>query len=149
MTKTNLKSQYRINFLWCILFLVFPLGLFSCTSGLEGKLVGTWKGSDFLFQKTEGPDLVATINGGLERQLNSKLVLNENGTYEKLVGEYDNGKGTWVLEDDQLITRGESGNELVYLLLKVTDKELIIRHDVSVDTPKGQLVGTITLSYLR
>ncbi|MEB2782857.1 hypothetical protein U3A58_20930 [Algoriphagus sp. C2-6-M1] len=149
MTKTIPSSQFRINFSGCILFLILLLGLFSCTGGLEGKLVGTWRGSDFLFQKTEGPDLVATINGGLDQHLDSKLILNKDGTYEMLVREYDNGKGTWVLEDDRLITTGESGNELVYQLFKVTDNELIIRHEVTLDTPMGELVGKITLSYSR
>ncbi|MEB2785900.1 lipocalin family protein [Algoriphagus persicinus] len=149
MNITNPSSQFRINFSGCILFLILLLGIFSCTGGLEGKLVGTWRGSDFLFQKTEGPDLVATINGGLDLHLDSKLILNEDGTYEMLVREYDNGKGTWVLEDDRLITTGESGNELVYQLFKVTDNELIIRHDVTLDTPMGELVGKITLSYSR
>lgn len=138
-----------IRFLVNMIFLFFFLSIFSCTSRLEEKLKGEWKGSDFLFVKTEGPDLVATINGGLNQHLNSKLILNDDGTYEKRVGEYDNGSGTWLLENDHLIATSESGSEIVYKLLKVTEDELVTVHQVSLDTPNGKLVGKITLSYRK
>ncbi len=142
-------TQPKFRFPLTVLLFLFLLSMFSCTSGSEGKLIGTWKGSDFLFIKTEGPDLVVTINGGLEQHLNSKLIFKEEGTYEKLVGEYDNGNGTWIVEDGQLITTGENGNVLIYKLLKVTDDELITSHDVSLDTPEGEIKGKITLSYTK
>lgn len=123
--------------------------MFSCTSGLERKLGGTWTGSDFLFVKTGGIDFVATINGGLDQHLKSKLILNDDGTYKKFVEEYDNGSGTWELEDDKLITTGEDGNELIYSLLKVTDNELVIIHEVTLTTPNEEQTGKITLSYSR
>ncbi|WP_192350638.1 hypothetical protein [Algoriphagus sp. Y33] len=129
--------------------LILLLSIMSCSSSLEKKLIGTWKGSDFFFIRKEGPDLVVTVNGGIQQHLNSKLILNEDGTYGKLVGEYDNGKGTWKVEDDQLITQVEDGNVVVYKLLKITDRELIIRENVTLETPKGELVGEITLSYSR
>lgn len=143
------KTTSDHNFLASIFQFVLLFGLFSCTGGLEEKLVGTWKGSDFLFQKTEGPDMVVTINGGLNQHLHSSLILHDDGTYGKLVGEYDNGKGTWVIVDDQLVMTSEEGNELTYTLLKVTENELVTIHDVSLDTPQGTLVGKITLSYTR
>lgn len=142
-------TQANFRFPLILLLLLFSLSVFSCSNGLEGKVIGTWKGSDFLFLKTEGPDLVATINGGLDQHLNSKLILKEDGTYEKLVAEYDNGKGTWKVKNDQLIISDESGNELIYTLLKVTDKELVTSHEVSMDTPIGEMAGKITLSYSR
>ena len=141
------KNYPNQRFFISILSLILSLSMSSCTSGLEKKLVGTWKGSDFLFVKTGGIDLVATINGGLDQHLKSKLILNEDGTYKKLVGEYDNGSGTWELEDDKLITTGEDGNELIYTLLKVTDNELVTIHDVTIATPNGEQAGKITLSY--
>src|SRR5690606_18457538 len=134
MTKRNPRRQ----FLASISLLILILNLFCCTGGLEAKLVGEWKGSDFLFLKTEGPDLVATVNGGLDQHLHSRLILKENGTYEKFVGEYDNGKGTWKVKNDQLITTSENGNELIYTLLKVTGNELITNHEVTMDTPSGE-----------
>ena len=75
--------------------------------------------------------------------------LNEDGTYQKLVGEYDNGSGIWMLEDDNLVLLDNNGNELNYTLLKVTENELVTIHDVSMDTPSGELSGKITLSYTR
>ncbi|MEP0713099.1 MAG: hypothetical protein ABJC55_14365 [Algoriphagus sp.] len=125
------------------------MGLGSCSSGLEKKLLGTWQGSDFLFVKTAGPDLVATVNGGLDQHVKSRLILNEDSTYQRLVGEYDNGQGTWKVNDDQLILRDEAGNELIYKVMKVTEMELVISQEVSMDTPSGELSGSITLSYLR
>ena len=65
------------------------------------------------------------------------------------VGEYDNGKGTWTVEKDKLITMHENGDELIYTLLKVTDKELITQHEVELNSPEGTLIGEIILSYSR
>ena len=129
--------------------LILLLATFSCSGGLEKKLVGTWKGYDFIFQKTEGPEIVVTINGGLEQHLRSKLILNEDYTFQKFVGEYDNGKGTWSVEDDKLITTQENGDELIYTLLKVSDKELMTMHEVELKSPDGTLKGKIILSYTR
>ncbi len=93
--------------------------------------------------------MVATVNGGLDQHLNSKMILKEDGSYEMLIATYDNGKGTWEVDVDQLILSDESGNELIYKLLKVTDKELVTSHEVSIDTPSGEMSGKITLSYIR
>ncbi|WP_339869498.1 hypothetical protein [uncultured Algoriphagus sp.] len=131
------------------ILLVSLLCLFSCSGGLEGELVGNWKGTDHLFRRTEGPEVVVTVNGGLEQHLRSKLILNDDGTFQKLVGEYDNGKGTWTVEKDKLITMHENGDELIYTLLKVTDKELITQHEVELNSPEGTLIGEIILSYSR
>lgn len=128
-----------------ISLLFFSFSIFSCSVNLEEKLVGTWNGYDFSFQKTEGPDIAVTINGGLEQHLRSKLILNENGTFQKLVGEYDNGKGIWNVEDDKLIATLDNGDEMVYTLLKVTDKELMTLHEVEMESPDGTLVGKIVL----
>ncbi|WP_425639333.1 hypothetical protein ACPUEN_06690 [Algoriphagus yeomjeoni] len=137
------------KFLLPISILIISLTTFSCSVNLEDKVVGTWQGYDFMFQKTEGPDIVVTINGGLEQHLRSKLVLSDEGTFQKLVGEYDNGKGTWLVEDDKLITTYVNGEELIYTLLKVTDKELMTMHEVDLKTPDGTLKGKIILSYTR
>ncbi|MDR7129661.1 hypothetical protein J2X69_002006 [Algoriphagus sp. 4150] len=144
MNKTN--SIWTFSVMGALLIL---LTCFSCSGSIEKKLIGTWEGSDHLFIRTAGPDLVITVNGGIQQHLNSKLILNEDGTYEKLVGEYDNGKGTWKLEDGQLITQVADGNEVVYKLLKITERELIIQEDVTLETPKGELVGKITLTYSK
>lgn len=145
MNRINLVSR----FLLASILLIISLSTFSCNGGLEGKLAGTWQGSDFLFQKTEGPDIVVTVNGGIEQHLKSKLILIDDGTFQRLVGEYDNGKGTWLVKDDQLITTAENGDELIYTLIKVTDKELVTLHEVEIDTPNGALAGKIVLSYTR
>lgn len=144
-----LLKQLQRRFLACMPYLFLFLCLFSCNASLEEKLIGNWKGSDFLFVKTDGPDIVATINGGLDQHLNSKFVIKEDGTYEKLVGEYDNGKGTWYLEDDRLIIRNSEGDELEYKLLKLTDSKLVVGQEVSMDTPSGKLSGEIILTYTR
>ena len=137
------------NLVLPISLLFFSLSIFSCSVNLEEKLVGTWNGYDFSFQKTEGPDIAVTVNGGLGQHLRSKLILNENGTFQKLVGEYDNGKGIWYVEDDKLIATLDNGDEIVYTLLKVTDKELMTLHEVEMESPDGTLVGKIVLSYTR
>lgn len=143
-----MKSK-PVNQTWgSVPLLIVLLFVFSCAGSSEGKLIGTWKGSDYLFLKTSGEDVVVTINGGLNQHLVSKLILKEDGTYQKLVGEYDNGKGTWELRGNQLITKGALGDG-IYKLLKVTDNELVIIEDISLDTPKGKLTGKITLSYSR
>jgi hypothetical protein len=92
---------------------------------------------------------VATLNGGLDQHLMSTLTLNEDGTFAKFVGEYDNGKGTWEVKDDLLITTNEEGNEFFYTLMKVTDYELVTSHEVLTDTPSGEISGKIILTYTR
>lgn len=149
MNQIKPATHSKSNFLFNIPLLILLLSMFSCSSGLEGKLIGKWKGSDHMFVKSAGPDLVATVDGGLARHLTSTLNLNEDGTYQRLVGEYDNGSGTWKLEEDNLILLDENGNELKYTLLKVTENELVTIHDVTMDTPSGELSGKITLSYTR
>lgn len=141
------QSNYRFPFALALFLILLSLG--SCSSGLEGKLIGTWQGSDFLFAKNEGPDLVATLNGGLEQHLMSTLTLNGDGTFAKLVGEYENGKGTWEVKEDLLITTNEEGNEFFYKLIKVTDTELVTSHEVLTETPSGKISGRIILSYTR
>ncbi|PZX47781.1 lipocalin-like domain-containing protein [Algoriphagus chordae] len=143
------KIEVSSRFLVCLPLLVLTVMMFSCTDNLEEKLVGSWKGSDQLFVKKAGPSIPVTINGGIERHLNSSFNLNEDGTYQKLVGEYDNGSGTWELKDDQLIIHDKSGNDLTYTLIKLTDKELVTIHKVSMETPSGELSGNMTLSYTR
>lgn len=116
---------------------------------MEGKLSGTWKGSDFMFVKTAGPDVVATVNGGLGQHVRSTLLLKADGTYEMLVAGFDNGKGNWEVKDDELITTSENGNKVFSKLLKVTEDELITIQKVSMDTPEGELQGNITKSYTK
>ncbi len=68
MRETKLGSHLSLS----ILILIFSLSLYSCSGGLEEKLIGTWKGSDHLFVRTGGPDVVVTIDGGVERHLVSR-----------------------------------------------------------------------------
>jgi hypothetical protein len=116
---------------------------------VEDKLVGAWKGSDQLFARSSGPNLVATIDGGLSRQLKTTLKLNRDRTYQKLVGEYDSKSGSWELAENELILVDELGKTVLYKLLKVTNDELIISNEVTMDTPDGEIKGTIRLSYTR
>lgn len=139
-------TQFRVLVCLC---LILSIGVFSCSSDLEEKLIGTWQGSDFLFHKTEGPDVVLTINGGLEQHLRSKLIFAEDGTYQKLVGEYANGNGVWLVDKDLLFTKGENDFEQVYKLVQVTDTKLVTRHEVTLETPDGDLIGEIILTYSR
>ncbi len=149
MNQIKPSTHRQPNFLLSIPMLILLLSMFSCGSNLKVKLIGNWKGSDHMFVKSEGPDLVATVDGGLARHMASTLNLNEDGTYQKLVLEYDNGSGTWKVEGDNLILLDENGNKLKYILLKVTENELVTIHDVTMDTPSGELSGKITLSYTR
>ncbi len=145
-----MKQPILFNrFLNTIPWIIVLLSVFSCSGGLEEKLIGKWKGSDHLFVRTGGPDVVVTIDGGLERHLVSSLILNEDGTYEEFVGEYDNGTGVWFVEDKALILKNSSGNEVSYQLLKITDDELITRRELTMKTPEGELSGEITLTYQR
>ncbi len=144
---TFTQSNFRFPFPLVLFLILLSLG--SCSSGLEDKLIGTWQGSDYLFAKNEGPDLVATLNGGLEQHLMSTLTLSEDGTFAKLVGEYDNGKGTWEVKEELLITTNEEGDKFYYTLLKVTDTELVTSQEVHTDTPGGKISGKIILNYTR
>lgn len=144
MSKTKRTDIFLVP-VWLILL----INLASCSVGLEGELVGTWNGTDHIFRRTDGPDIVVTIDGGLDRHLISSLILNEDGTYQELVGEYDNGSGVWFVENKVLVLKNSNGNQVNYQLLKVTDVELITRRVLTMETPSGDLSGEITLTYKR
>lgn len=125
--------------------------LFSCTSGFEKEdLQGTWKGEDFQFVQSEGPNLVAMIEGGRELHTQSDLILNEDGTYEiRVKDDIINGEGTWTLEDGGIFQTNDGNETVEYEILKLSDDSLITKHEVDYETPMGKIAGTITLSYKR
>jgi len=137
------------KFLFSIPLLILFVSIYSCTDEPTNQLVGAWKGSDQLFVRSSGPDLIATIDGGLSRQLKTTLNLNRDGTYQKLVGEYDRISGSWRLAENELMLVDELGKTVLYKLLKVTKDELIISNEVTMGTPDGEIRGTIRLSYTR
>ena len=132
-------------------FALIGILLVSCGKSTEEKLIGTWSGTDFKFDQTEGPDLAPMIEGGKGLHIDGKLILEETGTYIITSPEdMMNGKGTWKVDKDHLIMKGENNeNEVVYDILDVTDKQLITSNDVSMESPLGAIAGKITLTYKK
>lgn len=142
----NLFTQIR-----GILIVSTLLILFSCTSGFdEEDLQGAWKGEDFQFVQSEGPNLVAMIDGGRELHTQSELILNADGTYEIRVNDtIINGEGNWSLKDGGIFETNDGNETVEYEVLELSDDSLITKHEVDYDTPMGKIAGTITLSYKR
>ncbi|WP_296705705.1 M56 family metallopeptidase [Algoriphagus sp.] len=150
MNKTKSKSIQKNKLLFSIPLMILMIGLFSCNMAIsQADLTGTWKGTEFKFDQTEGPDLSAMIEGGRALHEGSNLALNEDGTVTISSAQGDvNGSGTWKFNDNQLIVDA-NGEETYYEIVSVTGKELVTKHEVGMDTPMGKLAGIITLTYVR
>lgn len=133
------------------IFTLFAMMLFSCGKSTEELLIGTWSGTDFKFDQSEGPDLAAMIEGGKGLHIDGKLILEETGTYiitspEDMI----NGKGTWKVKKDQLIMKNEKDQkEVVYDIISVSETQLITGNEVAMESPLGNIAGKITLTYKK
>jgi hypothetical protein len=132
-------------------FVLMATLLFSCGKSKEEMLIGTWSGTDFKFDQTEGPDLVALVQGGKGLHIDGKLILEETGTYIITSPEdMMNGKGIWKVKKDQLIMKGENDKEEVfYDILSLSDEQLITANEVAMESPLGNIAGKITLTYKK
>lgn len=141
-----LKNRFRL----IVPLFLLTFSLFSCRKEIsESELIGTWKGTEFRFNKAEGPDLVAMIGGGQELHERSKLSLNENGTVQISYGQEDMSlNGSWILEGNNIVVT-MSGEESSYEILSLADHELITKQEVEYETPMGKIAGTIILGYKR
>ncbi len=125
--------------------------LFSCGKSTEEMLIGTWSGTDFKFDQTEGPDLVALVQGGKGLHIDGKLILEETGTFIITSPEdMMNGKGTWKVKKDQLIMKTENAKEeVVYDIVAISESQLITSNEVAMESPLGNIAGKITLTYKK
>lgn len=143
----NILLEKSWGFLYLILFL-FLLG--SCEGNTKEMLIGTWEGTDFDFEQSEGPDLSAMIDGGKELHINGQLILEEAGTYIiTAAGGMINGKGTWEIKSGMLIMLDENGNEIMNTIEDLSGNELVTSNEVAMETPLGNIAGKITLKYSR
>jgi hypothetical protein len=125
--------------------------LISCGKSTEEKLIGTWSGTDFKFEQSEGPDLAAMVEGGKGLHMDGKLILEQTGTFIITSPEdMMNGKGTWTVKNDQLIMKRENDKEeVVYDILSISDEQLITSNNVAMESPLGNIAGKITLTYKK
>ncbi|MBN7810533.1 lipocalin family protein [Algoriphagus sp. H41] len=149
MNKTKSNAKERLRFLMGIPLVVAMLGLFSCQMGSSDEdLVGTWTGTDFEFEQTQGPDLPGVVEGGKNLHVDGKMVLNADKTYEiRDSSRTINGKGVWELDGSVLRTTDDKGNVIEYEVVSSSATKLVTKHHVSLETPMGVLEGTIVLSY--
>jgi hypothetical protein len=151
-TYINSKKKRMIatlkNFLLLVLFTSI---LCSCGKSTEELLIGTWSGTDFKFDQTEGPNLASMVEGGKGLHIDGKLILEETGTYIITSPEDRmNGKGTWKVKNDQLIMKGENDKkEVVYDILEISESQLMTSNDVAMESPLGNIAGKITLTYRK
>ncbi|MCE7057284.1 M56 family metallopeptidase [Algoriphagus sp. AGSA1] len=151
MNKTKSNRMLKSRFLLTVPLAALMIGLFSCDmAGGTKKIVGTWVGSDFSFEQTEGPDMTEMMEGGKQLHMDGKLIIRENGTYQIVTGQDDmNGNGIWKMEGDNFITTDARENVTVYEIKKLDPDQLKTVHAVSMDTPMGTVAGNITLTYSR
>jgi hypothetical protein len=153
MNKTKSKGILKSRFLLSVPLLLLMVGLFSCNLAIsQSDLTGTWTGTEFQFEQTEGPDLAAMIEGGRALHEGGKLTLNEDGTMSITSGQGEmNGSGTFrfYTSGNILITTLKGGEETTYEVVTLSNEELITKQEVAMDTPMGKVAGTITLTYTR
>lgn len=153
MNKTKSKSNQKMRFFLGLPLLVLMVGLFSCDLAMsQTDLMGVWKGTEFQFEQTEGPDMTAMIEGGRALHEGGRLILNEDGNFEIFAGQGDmNGSGTWKLSEDEdlLILTMNGDEETKYSIVSLSDEELVTKHEVEFESPMGKLAGIITLTYIR
>ncbi|TFV94222.1 hypothetical protein E4S40_09290 [Algoriphagus kandeliae] len=147
--QTSISSKSR--FLTVIPFFLGLMILVSCSNGIQKEdLVGTWTGTDFNFEQSEGGEMAAMIEGGRMLHEDGKLELNENGTFKIFAGKGDlNGLGTWEIDGGDLLMNYDVGEVTRYEILSLSDKELVTKHEVEFESPLGKIAGTITLTYRR
>ncbi|MCS5489931.1 lipocalin family protein [Algoriphagus limi] len=143
------SSKSRI--LTIIPFFLGLMILVSCSGGIQKEdLVGTWIGTDFNFEQSEGGEMAAMIEGGRMLHEDGRLELNENGTFRIFAGKGDlNGLGTWEIDGGDLVMNYDVGEVTRYEILSFTDKELVTKHEVEFESPLGKIAGIITLTYRR
>jgi len=114
-------------------------------------LIGTWSGTDFKFDQTEGSDLAVIAEGGKGLHIDGKLILEETGTYIITSPEdMMNGKVTWKVKKDQLIMKTDNAKEeVVYDIVAISDSQLITSNEVAMESPLGNIAGKITLTYKK
>lgn len=151
MHKSKSEKKDLKRFLIGLMVLVSVGMMVSCSSGVEkDDLVGTWKGNDFQFVQTAGPDIVAMIEGGRDLHEKSELILEEDGTYQiQVKGEILNGEGTWDIENGAVLVTDDGDEVTSYEIVSISAQKLVTKHQVEFDTPMGKLAGTITQSYKR
>lgn len=150
MNKTKSNRMLKFRFLLTVPLLVLMVGLFSCDMvSIDKEIVGTWKGSGFSFEQTEGPDVSAMIQGGKQLHIDGQLLVKEDGTYQISVGQQTNGTGVWKVDGDKLVTTDSRGEEVVYEIKELTSDQLVTVQEVKMDTPMGTVAGKITLTYTR
>ncbi|MEN2282484.1 M56 family metallopeptidase [Algoriphagus sp. SE2] len=151
MNKAKSSSNQKKRFFLSIPLLILMVGLFSCNMALsQSDVTGKWEGTEFVFDQTEGPDMSAMIEGGRALHEGGTLTLNEDGSMKITSGQGDmNGSGTWKLENNTIVVT-MNGDEITYYeIVRVSDDELVTKHEVEFETPMGKLAGIITLTYIR
>jgi beta-lactamase regulating signal transducer with metallopeptidase domain len=151
MNKSKSNNLLKAKFLLTVPLLVLMIGLFSCDmTGMNKKIIGTWEGSDFSFEQSEGPEMTAMIEGGKQLHMDGRLIVRENGTYQITVGQDDiNGSGVWKVEGNSFITTDARENEVFYEIIELIDNKLVTVQEVKMDTPQGTVAGKIILTYSR
>lgn len=131
---------------WLFTFCLIVSG---CQSGND--LAGTWTGTKFSFEQTQGPDISAMIRGGEALHIGGQLILNEDNSYQIKNPEGSvNGEGTWTKNDPGSFTTTDSNGETtVYTIQTLNNSSLVTKHSVNMSTPDGDVSGEITLSYER
>ncbi len=151
MNKVKSSVGEKAKFLVTVPLVLVMLLLFSFQTQInENKIEGIWIGSEFKFEKTQGPNLEALVEGGRSLHIGGKLSLNENKTYQILdpTGSM-NGQGIWDLDGEVLRMTDEGQNVVEYQLVEVDNSTLVTKHEVSMETPMGMVAGTIMLTYSR
>jgi len=151
MNKVKSSVGEKVKFLLCVPLILVMLLLFSFQIGMdEKKLEGTWKGSEFKFEQTQGPSLEAMVEGGKSLHVDGRLSLNKDKTYQILDPSGSmNGQGTWSLDGEVLKLTDERQNVVEYQLVEVNSSRLITKHKVETETPMGIVLGTILLTYSK
>jgi hypothetical protein len=144
--KHQLLNLLKKLFIFALILTVFS----SCGKSTEEMLVGTWSGTDFKFDQTEGPDLAAMVEGGKGLHIDGKLILEATGTYIITSPEdMMNSKGTWKVKGNDLMMTDEAKNEVVYTIVALDEVQLITSNEVKMESPLGNIAGTITLTYKK
>lgn len=149
MNKPKSSRMDKARFLVGIPLLCALVFLFSCQiGGGEKDIQGEWTGSDFQFEQTSGPEIPGVVEGGKSLHIGGKLNLNQDMSY--VISDAQgtiNGRGTWMLAGDVLKMTDDQENVVEYQVVSISDKELVTKHEASLETPMGILAGTIQLTY--
>ncbi|SHM30490.1 hypothetical protein SAMN04488057_1018 [Cyclobacterium lianum] len=90
------------------------------------------------------------VAGGEALHVGGRFLIRADGSYKIFDPKGNqNGEGHWEVNDGILRTSTADQPDQEYQLIELNEDSLVTLHQVSMDTPEGEVKGKIKLTYTR